>query len=53
MKILQLGETENPSGQHVTEQGGNIYAIAYGRPSIYLVRMFKELDEGIKMVLWE
>ncbi len=29
---LQLGETDDQSGQHVTEQGGNIYAIAYGRP---------------------
>ena len=29
---LQLGETDDQSGQHVTEQGGNIYAIVYGQP---------------------
>ena len=29
---LQLGETEDQAGQHVREQGGNIYAIAYGSP---------------------
>jgi hypothetical protein len=26
---LQLGETDN---QHIKEQGGNVYAIAYGTP---------------------
>ena len=29
---LQLGETEDQEGQHVKEQGGNIYAIVYGTP---------------------
>jgi hypothetical protein len=29
---LQLGETDDQAGQHVKEQGGNIYAIAYGTP---------------------
>ncbi len=29
---LQLGETDDQAGQHVREQGGNIYAIAYGTP---------------------
>jgi hypothetical protein len=29
---LKLGETDDQSGQHVTEEGGNIYAIVYGRP---------------------
>ena len=29
---LQLGETDDQAGQHVREQGGNIYAIAYGLP---------------------
>jgi hypothetical protein len=29
---LKLGETDDQAGQHVREQGGNIYAIAYGTP---------------------
>jgi len=29
---LQLGETDDQAGQHVREQGGNIYAIVYGSP---------------------
>jgi hypothetical protein len=29
---LKLGETDDQSGQHVTEEGGNIYAIVYGLP---------------------
>jgi len=29
---LQLEEKGDQSGQHVKEQGGNIYAIVYGRP---------------------
>jgi len=29
---LRLGETDDQAGQHVREQGGNIYAIAYGTP---------------------
>jgi len=29
---LQLGETDDQSGQHVKESGGNFYAIAYGKP---------------------
>ena len=29
---FQLGETDDQAGQHVKEQGGNIYAIAYGTP---------------------
>jgi hypothetical protein len=29
---LQLGETDDQAGQHVREQGGNVYAIAYGTP---------------------
>lgn len=29
---LKLGETDDQSGQHVKEKGGNIYAIAYGTP---------------------
>jgi hypothetical protein len=29
---LHLGETDDQSGQHVREAGGNVYAIAYGKP---------------------
>ena len=29
---LRLGETDDQSGQHVKEKGGNVYAIAYGSP---------------------
>jgi hypothetical protein len=29
---LNLGETDDQSGQHVKEAGGNVYAIAYGKP---------------------
>jgi hypothetical protein len=29
---LTLGETDDQSGQHVKEQGGNVYAIVYGTP---------------------
>ncbi len=29
---LQLGETDDQAGQHVKEQGGNIYAVVYGSP---------------------
>jgi hypothetical protein len=29
---LTLGETDDQSGQHVKEKGGNVYAIAYGSP---------------------
>lgn len=29
---LHLGETDDQSGQHVKEAGGNVYAIAYGLP---------------------
>jgi hypothetical protein len=29
---LHLGETDDQSGQHVKEAGGNVYAIAYGKP---------------------
>jgi hypothetical protein len=29
---LILGETDDQSGQHVKEQGGNVYAIVYGAP---------------------
>ena len=29
---LNLGETDDQSGQHVKESGGNVYAIAYGKP---------------------
>jgi hypothetical protein len=29
---LQLGETDDQAGQHVREQGGNVYARAYGTP---------------------
>jgi hypothetical protein len=29
---LQLGETDDQAGQHVMEQGGNIYAVIYGTP---------------------
>ena len=29
---LTLGETDDQSGQHVKEKGGNVYAIVYGTP---------------------
>jgi hypothetical protein len=29
---LQLGETDDQAGQHVKEQGGNIYDVVYGSP---------------------
>jgi hypothetical protein len=29
---LNLGETEGQTGQHIKEQGGNVYAIVYGLP---------------------
>ena len=29
---LSLGETDGQTGQHIKEQGGNVYAIAYGLP---------------------
>ena len=29
---LQLGETDDQSGQHIKEAGGNVYAIVYGLP---------------------
>ena len=29
---LRLGETDDQSGQHVMEKGGNVYAIVYGSP---------------------
>ncbi|MBN2107522.1 MAG: hypothetical protein JW832_08840 [Deltaproteobacteria bacterium] len=29
---LSLGETDNQSGQHIKEKGGNVYAIVYGSP---------------------
>ena len=29
---LKLGETDDQDGQHIVEQGGNIYAVVYGSP---------------------
>jgi hypothetical protein len=29
---IHLGEIDDQSGQHIKEQGGNVYAIAYGTP---------------------
>jgi hypothetical protein len=29
---LKLGETDDQDGQHIVEEGGNIYAVVYGSP---------------------